>query len=136
MQSFTLNKKLQEDTLFVTDLSLSRLLLMNDQQYPWLILVPRVSGVEEIYQLDLSQQQQLLSEISEISQILNGQFNPIKINVAALGNIVRQLHIHIIARQTHDPAWPNPIWGVSPAKPYSTEQHKQIVEKIIAALKK
>ncbi|MBU2704702.1 HIT domain-containing protein [Zooshikella marina] len=120
-KGFTLAEQLQQDTIKVGDFSLSSLLLMNDQRYPWFILVPRVPGIEEIYQLSAQDQQQLWWEVSYISEKLKDIFAADKMNIAALGNKVRQLHIHIIARQQSDDAWPEPVWGKLPAKAYEPE---------------
>lgn len=109
--SFTLDPQLKRDCIHVGDLALCRVLLMNDAQYPWLILVPRVAGVSEIYQLSLNDQQQLMRESSALSEAMAGYFEPDKMNLANLGNIVSQLHLHLVARFRDDPAWPGPVWG-------------------------
>ncbi|KZY42414.1 histidine triad (HIT) protein [Pseudoalteromonas shioyasakiensis] len=111
----------------LVDWPLCKVLLMNDSQYPWFILVPRVAGVKEIIDLSEELQITLLQESGKLSKLLQQVFNPDKLNVAALGNMVPQLHVHHIARFTTDAAWPTPIWGKLPAVPYSDEQ--------IAALK-
>lgn len=108
---FVLNPQLESDCIHISDLTLCRVLLMNNAQYPWLILVPRITGISEIYQLNLSNQQQLMRESSALSQAMAGHFNPDKMNLANLGNIVSQLHVHLVARFIDDPAWPGPIWG-------------------------
>ena len=116
---FELHTQLLKDSATVGDFSLSRVLLSNDAQYPWLILVPRREEVTELFQLTRIDQQQLLDEICAVSSALAGHFRADKINVATLGNMVPQLHVHVIARFIGDPAWPRPIWGASPAVPYS-----------------
>lgn len=119
---FKLDERLEQDTFFVSDLPLCRVLLMNDSQFPWLILVPRVADVAEIIDLDEAQQQQFLKESGFVSQVLKQKTQCDKLNVAALGNMVKQLHIHHVARFTHDVAWPKPVWGNQPACPYNIEQ--------------
>lgn len=115
---FVLHEKLMADTVAVGDLPLSRVLLMNDSQYPWAILVPRRNDVTECYELTEEDQQQLWTESSGLSKLMMGMFAGHKLNVAALGNVVPQLHLHHIVRYHHDVAWPKPIWGVSPSKAY------------------
>lgn len=136
-QQFILNEKLAGDTFFIKDLKLSRLLLMNDSRYPWLILVPRKSSVTDTEQeiltpvtelFELSEQDlaELMSEISFYSRLLKEKFTAKKINVANLGNIVSQLHIHIIARNENDDSWPGAVWGNGSPLPYSPDQLIQI----------
>lgn len=114
------HKKLEADSLFITALELCDLRLMNNRLYPWVILVPRIEGAIELTDLTMAQQHQLMDEINQVSQTLTLLYEPHKINIATLGNIVRQLHIHVIARYTTDPAWPAPVWG-HPATPYDEE---------------
>ncbi|MDA9573874.1 HIT domain-containing protein [Rickettsiales bacterium] len=111
MHQFILDKKLQKDCIFIKDLELSQLLLMNDSNYPWLILAPRKNNLTEIIDLDQDDQIILLSEINYVSKILKKHLNVDKINIASLGNIVSQLHIHIIGRYFNDVSYPKPIWG-------------------------
>lgn len=111
MHHFILDKKLQKDCIFIKDLKLSQLLLMNDSNYPWLILVPRKKNLTEIIDLDQDDQIILLSEINYVSKILKKHLNVDKINIASLGNVVSQLHIHIIGRYFNDISYPKPIWG-------------------------
>ncbi len=120
---FEVHPKLAEDCITIGSFGLCRLLLMNDANYPWLILVPEREGVMEIYQLSQEHQQQLLRESSRLAQGLAEDFGADKMNIAALGNVVPQLHIHHIVRYRNDPAWPAPVWGKTEAKPY---QHGQI----------
>lgn len=110
-ESFSLHDRLYQDTDFVTDLPLCRVLLAKDGRFPWLILVPRQEGLTEIIDLSVIDQHQLLAEINLCSQFLKQHLGAEKLNVAALGNMVAQLHIHIIARFQADPVWPAPIWG-------------------------
>ncbi|GGF09190.1 HIT domain-containing protein [Pseudoalteromonas gelatinilytica] len=119
---FSLAPELQRDCIELADWPLCKVLLMNDSQYPWFILVPRIAGVKEIIDLSEELQITLLQESGKLSKLLQQVFNPDKLNVAALGNMVPQLHVHHIARFTTDAAWPAPIWGKLPAVPYTDEQ--------------
>ena len=118
---FHLDPQLAADTHPVALLPLSELRLMDDANYPWLVLVPRVPEVRELIDLDRAQQMQLLEEIGRVSRMLQALFRPHKLNVAALGNAVPQLHVHVIARRQDDPAWPRPVWGMAAARAYSPE---------------
>ena len=131
---FDLNSQLATDCIVVGDFPVCRLLLMNDSQYPWFILVPRIANTEELYQLDEEVQQQVLRESSFLAEILSVLFSAEKMNVAALGNIVRQLHIHHVVRFSDDPAWPAPVWGKFPAKPYSEKALSDVLAKVTNAL--
>ena len=124
-----LHPQLAEDTHPVAALELSELRLMDDANHPWLILVPRVEDATEWIDLDVAQQAVLSREISLASRALKAEFRPHKLNVAALGNLVPQLHIHVIARFEHDIAWPRPVWGQAAAQPYTPEA---LVERITA----
>lgn len=115
---FVLHPKLAGDSLALGDFPLCRLLLMNDSQYPWFILVPRREGAREIYLLHDADQQQLLRESAQLSRAIMQAYAGEKLNVAALGNVVPQLHVHHVVRHSRDPAWPNPVWGRRPATPY------------------
>jgi diadenosine tetraphosphate (Ap4A) HIT family hydrolase len=115
-ETFILHPQLAKDTLLIGDWPLCRLLRMNDQSYPWLILVPKRADIREIIDLREEDQHLLMTEISAVSRALRQVHAPDKINVAALGNVVPQLHVHVIARFTSDPAWPRPIWGVTPVQ--------------------
>jgi len=117
--TFALHPRLAADTLALGDFPLCRLLLMNDAQYPWFILVPRRENAREIFQLEPRDQQQLLRESSGLSRAVMDAFKGDKLNVAALGNVVPQLHLHHVVRYAHDPAWPKPVWGLHPARPYA-----------------
>lgn len=127
---FELHPRLAEDTLAVGDFPLCRLLLMNDASYPWFILVPRRAEIREIFELARHDQQQLLDESSQLSRVLNRVFYADKLNIAALGNMVPQLHIHHIVRYQSDRAWPNPVWGLFPAQPYP----ERVLQKTCAGL--
>ena len=131
---FKLDERLENDTFFVCDLPLCRVLLMNDSQFVWLILVPRIEGVTEIIDLSEAQQQQLTVESAQVSRALQLLFNPDKLNVAALGNVVSQLHIHHIVRYKEDVAWPKPVWGAQPTVAYSSDAVEALVNKLTLAL--
>lgn len=116
---WTLHPQLARDTLALGDLALCRVLLMNDANYPWLVLVPRRDGAVEIVDLAEADRTALMAEIAEVSGALREETRCDKLNVAALGNSVPQLHVHVIARFRGDPAGANPVWGRAPAKPYA-----------------
>lgn len=117
---FEIDPRLAQDTFTVGDFPLSRLLLMNDTSYPWFILVPRRMSIREIFELEPRDQQQLLRESSHLAEVLCRVFQADKINIAALGNMVPQLHVHHVVRYRTDQAWPHPVWGRFPAQPYTT----------------
>ncbi|MCQ4276551.1 HIT family protein [Stutzerimonas degradans] len=119
---FILDSRLEQDTLPIGDFPLCRLLLMNDAQYPWFILVPRREAVSELFQLDAADQQQLWRETTAFAEIVKDSFGADKMNVATLGNVVSQLHMHVIARSRDDAAWPAPVWGRHQPKPYTQDQ--------------
>jgi len=127
---FALDPRLQQDTLPIGDFPLCRLLLSNDSNYPWFILVPRRNDISEIFQLDVADQQHLWQETTALSEVLKDSFDADKLNVAALGNVVSQLHMHVIVRKREDAAWPAPVWGKHPATPYSQEQVATIRERL------
>lgn len=120
--SFALHPVLKADTLPIIDLALCRVLLMRDATYPWLILVPRVPEMRELIDLSPADCTTVMREIRTASHVLCAVYQPDKLNVAALGNQVPQLHIHVIARYHSDPAWPRPVWGATPPTPYSPTQ--------------
>lgn len=119
---FDLDARLQQDTLLLGDFPLSRLLLSNDSRYPWFILVPRREEVSEVFQLGAEDQHALWAETALLAEVLKDAFNADKINIATLGNVVSQLHMHVIVRYRDDDAWPAPVWGRHPAKPYEPDQ--------------
>ncbi|WP_312495726.1 HIT domain-containing protein [Pseudomonas cremoris] len=123
---FALDQRLQLDTLVIGDFPLSRLLLSNDSNYPWFILVPRIDGISEVFQLGVADQQRLWQETTALAQLLNEGLAADKMNIGALGNVVSQLHVHVIVRKRDDAAWPAPVWGKHPAKPYSDAQVEAI----------
>ena len=116
--NWQLDPKLAADTVPVGDLPLTRVLLANDANFPWLILVPRILGVTEITDLDPNEQVQLLGEIDAAARALKSITEYEKLNVAALGNVVAQLHIHVIGRRHNDAAWSKPVWGAAPPSAY------------------
>ncbi|MBM3635765.1 MAG: HIT domain-containing protein [Alphaproteobacteria bacterium] len=121
MSDFTLDSRLEADTHLIGELQLSRVLLMNDARFPWVILVPRRDGLREIIDLDPKDRATLYREMESVSEALQRLFTPTKLNVAALGNMVAQLHVHIIARFDTDDAWPKPVWGVGTRELYAQE---------------
>jgi len=133
--SFTLNPTLEKDCFDLGKLQLCRVLLMNDSQFPWLILVPERAELSEIYQLSEQDQFTLMQESSYVAQQLADSYLADKMNIAALGNMVPQLHIHHVVRYKSDKAWPAPIWGQFDAVPYSEESLIKTVSKIKTALK-
>ncbi|MDX1497304.1 MAG: HIT family protein [Salinisphaeraceae bacterium] len=132
MTAFELHPQLAADTEVIGDLPLCRVLLMNDANYPWLILVPRRADTREVYELSIGQQGLLWGEVTEVGENMMQQFDGHKLNIAALGNMVPQLHIHVIVRYENDPAWPGPVWGAQAAQPYEAadleERRKAITE--------
>jgi diadenosine tetraphosphate (Ap4A) HIT family hydrolase len=134
MSEFQLHPQLANDCIEVLDWPLCKLLLMNNDQVPWLILVPRVDGVEELHELDSKQQFQLLQEIELASSYLQYVYKPHKLNVAAIGNKVRQLHVHVVARQEGDACWPEPVWGNLQPQPYADDELDSLVKQLRAAL--
>jgi diadenosine tetraphosphate (Ap4A) HIT family hydrolase len=118
--SFALDPRLAADTKTLGDLPLSRALLMNDARFPWVILVPRRAGLVEIVDLDAAERAQLIEEIAKTAEVLRALPDVEKINVGALGNIVPQLHAHVVGRRVADAAWPGPVWGSGSAVKYET----------------
>ena len=129
-----LHPQLADDTHPLAQFALCEVRLMDDANHPWLILVPRVENAVEVIDLDAAQQAQLMQEIYRASRALQVAVKPHKLNVAALGNVVPQLHVHLIARFHHDIAWPRPVWGMATAQPYSPELLIARVEVLRAAL--
>jgi len=116
---FTLHPQLAADTIEVARWDCCRVLLMNDASYPWLILVPQRTGLRDLHQLAPDDLALVTAEVVRASRALETLFQPDKINIAAIGNMVPQLHIHVVARYETDAAWPRPVWGVAPAVPYA-----------------
>jgi len=119
VNSFVLDPTLQRDTHFICEMSLSTVLLMDDARFPWLIVVPRVVGARDLIDLDEAHRIVLWREVARASEALRTLCTPHKLNVAALGNVVEQLHVHVIARFRDDAAWPRPVWGTGTAQPYA-----------------
>jgi diadenosine tetraphosphate (Ap4A) HIT family hydrolase len=128
---WALDPRLERDTAAVGDLPLCRVLLINDANYPWLLLVPRRQGIVDIIDLDAAHQVQLMGEIADAARALKAVTGCDKINVAALGNVVAQLHVHVIARSRGDAAWPKPVWNAVPARAYQ----QAAAEMLIATLR-
>lgn len=126
---FELHPQLAKDSVFVRDLPLCQLRVINDQNYPWFLLVPRIADVRDVIDLNWSQQRQLWHESAWLSGFMRQVFQPQKLNVAALGNMVPQLHLHHIARFDKDAAWPAPVWGKIPAIAYTEHQLLQILDR-------
>ena len=116
---FLLHPRLAADTAVISDWPLCRVLLMNDARFPWLVLVPRKTGASELFDLGEAERVQLMSELSRAAQQLKDIAAADKLNIAALGNIVPQLHWHVVARRREDEAWPGPVWGSGAAIPYT-----------------
>jgi diadenosine tetraphosphate (Ap4A) HIT family hydrolase len=124
---WTLHSTLERDTVPVGDLPLCRVLLINDANYPWLLLVPRRAGANEITDLEYIEQAQLMTEMTAAGRVLKELTGCDKINTAALGNVVPQLHIHVIARRRGDAAWPKPVWGAVPPVAYSKAELERVL---------
>ena len=130
MSEFLLDNRLKVDCLAIGELELCLILLMNDKRWPWIILVPKIKRAEEIHHLDVFTRQLLQHETSRAGEILARVSGCEKINYGALGNIVRQLHVHIIARSRGDENWPGPVWGYGERQPYLHEEADQMVKKL------
>ena len=128
--TFELHPRLQQDCIEVGRFDLCRLLMMNDSQFPWFILVPEKPGLEEIYQLDKADRALLIEESCALASTLAALYRADKMNIAAIGNLVPQLHIHHVARYQTDKAWPAPIWGKFEAIPYSAEEKSTVLKRI------
>src|SRR5438309_4931413 len=130
--AWSLHSQLKKDTIDIGDLPLCRVLVIKDAHYPWLLLVPRRSEAVEIIDLDEVAQAQLMTEISRVGRALKEVTRCDKLNIAALGNLVPQLHVHVIARRSSDAAWPRPVWGVMPPLAHDAEE----VQNFISALRR
>jgi diadenosine tetraphosphate (Ap4A) HIT family hydrolase len=126
--AWTLHPQLDRDTASLGDLPLSRVLVINDANYPWLLLVPRRPDITEVIDLDEVEQAQLMTEVTRVARALRDVTACHKLNIAALGNAVPQLHVHIIARFRNDPAWPKPVWGALPPRAYEREDLHNFVQ--------
>ncbi|MEQ6916493.1 HIT family protein [Halomonas aquatica] len=134
MQDFELDARLAADTHPVTELPLCQLRLMDDARFPWLVLVPRRHGVSEVFELDNQDQHQLWREATELGRALLGALEGDKLNIASLGNMVAQLHAHVIVRRREDAAWPAPVWGHGQAEPYDPDGLADMRARILAEL--
>ena len=134
MSEFVLHPRLAADTSFVAEWRLSRVLLMNDARYAWLILVPRRPDASELFDLASSDRAALMEEATRAAQVLKAVSGAAKIYIAALGNLVAQLHVHVVARNVGDPAWPGPVWGHNPALPYESAARESLIAKLVNAI--
>ena len=134
-KDWSLHPQLVQETVPVGDLPLARMLLANDANYPWLILVPRLPGLVELIDLEENAQVQLLGEIAAAARALKTVTECDKLNIAALGNQVPQLHVHVIARRRTDAAWPKPMWGVNPPLAYGKDQQAVLLNSLRQLLK-
>ncbi|MDP3876110.1 MAG: HIT domain-containing protein [Methylobacter sp.] len=132
---FQLNPRLEQDCIAIGRFDLCRLLMMNDSQYPWFVLVPERADVQEIYQLNKAERELLTEESSYLAEHLAALYNADKMNIAAIGNLVPQLHIHHIVRYRDDIAWPAPVWGKFATKPYTDQQIAEHVARVKDRLK-
>jgi diadenosine tetraphosphate (Ap4A) HIT family hydrolase len=129
-EDFTLDPKLAAETRPLGDLALCRVLLFDDARFPWLVLVPRRKGLVEITDLPVPERHRLLDEIGVAMDLLGDVTRPYKLNVAALGNAVRQLHVHVIARFENDAAWPSPVWGRGERIPYDSSREPELAARL------
>ncbi|MCB5174006.1 MULTISPECIES: HIT family protein [Microvirga] len=127
--AFQLDSRLDADTIPIGDLSLSSVLLLNDARFPWFVLVPRIGGASELTDLSDEQAVQLMQEIRIATKVMTALSKPDKVNVGALGNIVTQLHVHVIGRFRSDPAWPGPVWGHGTRTPYPAHAATALIER-------
>jgi diadenosine tetraphosphate (Ap4A) HIT family hydrolase len=132
--SFAIDPRLAADTHAIGALPFSELLLMDDARFPWVILVPRIAGARELIDLDEGDQRLLLGEIDRVARALDALLHPDKLNIAALGNVVAQLHVHVIARFAHDAAWPAPVWGRGERVAYGERERAARIAELRAAL--
>jgi diadenosine tetraphosphate (Ap4A) HIT family hydrolase len=124
---FNLHPQLKKDTFFIGSLKIADILLMNDSRYPWLILVPRINGVCDITDLPVEQRAEFTEEINHVAILMKQHYQPERMNIAMIGNIVPQLHCHIIARFKEDFAWAKPVWGIGEAVAYKEVEQEKIV---------
>ena len=133
-EAFTLDPTLEKDTVEIKRLGVCRVLLMRDKTYPWIIMVPAIPGLRDFDDLSPTHRTAVTTEMDQVSKALKSVCQPYKINVAALGNVVEQLHIHVIARFQDDAAWPGPVWGAHPPIDYDEEKRSELISKIKSAL--
>jgi diadenosine tetraphosphate (Ap4A) HIT family hydrolase len=134
MRDFDLHTRLAADTVFVADWTLCRVLLMNDARFPWLILVPRRANTTELFELCPEDREMLMAEVALASERLKHFSQAAKINIGALGNLVPQLHMHVIARNPGDAAWPGPVWGNGVAEPYAARDAEALAAEFVKTL--
>lgn len=134
MSGWRLDPRLEAESHAVADLQLCSLRLFDDARWPWLLLVPRVTGARELVDLDAGTQSILLAEIDRGCRLLQSLYRCDKLNVAALGNLVEQLHVHLVARRHDDPAWPRPVWGVGERQPWSAAARATEIARLREAL--
>lgn len=132
MADFEPDARLVADSHPVAELPLCQLRLMNDARYPWLVLIPRRPGVSEVFELDEADQRQLWREATAVGQALKAQLGGDKLNVANLGNVVAQLHVHLVLRRRDDDAWPGPVWGHGQATPYAPDAQAAMRDRVLA----
>jgi diadenosine tetraphosphate (Ap4A) HIT family hydrolase len=135
MKNFALHPQLEADTHRVGDLDFTRVLLMDDARFPWLILVPRAPEARELIDLSLDDQHRLLDEINSVAHVLHAMVKPDKLNIAMLGNVVPQLHVHVIARFSADDAWPKPVWGIGARKAYDADALRTRIDALRVVLR-
>jgi diadenosine tetraphosphate (Ap4A) HIT family hydrolase len=135
LSDFALDPKIASDSILIAGLPLSAVRLMLDANYPWLLLVPQRAGILELVDLDAADRRQLMDEIALVSAALRETVPCDKLNVAALGNVVRQFHVHVITRRKDDAAWPKPVWGAAPARPYAAGAAEALAAELAARLK-
>ena len=131
---FELDGRLEADSVPLIWLGLCELRLMDDKRWPWLILVPRRGGIEEIHDMTPLDQAMLTFEVNLVAEALKRTSGCLKINTAALGNVVRQLHVHVIARNEGDTNWPGPVWGHGQREPYRLDDRRRFADTILSAL--
>jgi diadenosine tetraphosphate (Ap4A) HIT family hydrolase len=131
---FELDSRLERDSMLVANLGLCQLRLMTDARWPWFVLVPQRAGVSEVFDLTPLDQTMLTFETNQVASALKSATGAEKINVGALGNIVRQLHVHVLARSEGDANWPGPVWGYGKAEPYDDDKRNALIKKILDAI--
>lgn len=134
MIKFELDERLAADTFPIADLPLSRVLLMNDARYPWVILVPRHASISEVFELSADDQQQLWCEASQLGEAMKTALGGDKVNIASLGNVVSQLHVHVVLRRHNDATWPAPVWGNGSPEPYDLDGQAQLRDQLLALI--
>ncbi|MCM2456187.1 HIT domain-containing protein [Rhizobium sp. CG4] len=134
LSTFKLDERIARDSELITTLGLCQLRLQNDKRWPWLVLVPQRNGLSEVFELTPLDQAMLTFETNMVAEALKTVTKAKKINIGALGNIVSQLHVHIIARNEGDTCWPGPIWGHGTAQPYDHAEKRDLIKRLTGAL--